>query len=179
MVRKKREQKRIKLHFLQLIQMFLQEQKTVCSQNTKTENTVSRLSWGAQGMCPGGVRCDGRHRVTCAFCVENPGYRGAPWCHMGESCQKHLRCIMCLLWNWSSITAHSETFAMLSHFMTSTLSHKLPRGSQPIIYESILDSVAFFFLKVKLTRWHLSVTPKPLRGLTFFREPKDKLFLMV
>lgn len=68
---------------------------------------------------------------------------------------------------------------MLSHFMTSTLSHKLPRGSQPIIYESILDSVAFFFLKVKLTRWHLSVAPKPLRGLTFFREPKDKLFLVV
>lgn len=144
--------KRIKLHFLQLNRMFLQEQKIVYSQNTENENTMLRLNWGAQGVCPGGVLCDGRHGVKCELCVENPGYRGAPWCHTGESCQKHLRGIMCLLWNWSSIMAHSETFAMLLHFMTSTLRHKVPRGSQPIIYKSILDSVTFFFLKVKLTR---------------------------
>lgn len=85
--------------------------------------------------------------------------------------------VTCLLWNWFFIIARSEISLLLSPFMRSTLSHEAPRGLTTHNLQIRLEfGVFFFLLKVNLTRWFLSVAPKPLRGLIFFRSPNTNTF---
>lgn len=126
---------------------------------------------------PGGVpwRCEVWWQTQCELCILcwEPKLQGSPMMSHGwflpETPQMHHVFALELIFNHGSfgnlrnaVTFHDLRIESWTPTWVRTHNLQIHLGF----------SCLFFFLKVKLTRWYLSVAPKLLRVLTFFRNPK-------